>query len=65
LFGTIWTLIAGTMFALLSPGRQLVGVDAMTLTKVVSLSLGIHGFFRYCDPNTFVHKVSGKQKEGM
>ena len=59
MFGILWTIIAVTCYELFLPGIlfQFGLIDPLSLTKVLSLLLGVHGFFLYCDPKTFVHKV--------
>jgi hypothetical protein len=57
LFVLVWVAMAVTTFALFTGNWEM-----LTLVKFVSLLLGVHGFFLYGNPTSFVQKARGKSK---
>jgi len=64
IFGTMWMVLATTVYALFTNSWE-----PLTLTKIVSLVLGMHGLFLYMKPEVFLRKTAisigpGKFKKG-
>ena len=53
MFGVLWLVLTGTVYSLLTG----MG-DALTLSKVVSMVLLIHGLFLYLKPSVFLRKTA-------
>jgi hypothetical protein len=60
IFMATWLAVAATTFTLFT-GE----LEPMIWAKVVSLLFGVHGFFLYCNPTTFVQKASGVKSKEM
>lgn len=63
MFGVMWLVLTGTVYSLLTRTG-----DPLTLAKVVSLVLFIHGLFLYLKPSVFLRKTAiavgpGKKRE--
>lgn len=53
MFGVLWLVLTGTVYSILTG----MG-DALTLSKVVSMVLLIHGLFLYLKPSVFLRKTA-------